>query len=103
MSLHRSREKARCVTLFSRCMLWFECHTRRTSRKRMAFISEISWRPTIGDPSFMGWFTVVAYAMAAALAALAGWGKPGGDSKLRGRRNRLWLAVAVVMVCLCIN
>jgi hypothetical protein len=69
----------------------------------MAFISELNWRPTIGDPSFMGWFTVVAYAVAAALAALAGWGNTGSDTQLRKQRDWLWLIVALVMAGLCIN
>jgi hypothetical protein len=69
----------------------------------MDFISEISWRPTIGDPSFMGWFTVAAYGVGAVLAGLAGWKKGGSDSKIHAREKWLWLAVAAVMAVLCVN
>jgi hypothetical protein len=53
----------------------------------------IKWRPEIGDPSFMGWFTVFAYAVAALLAWRA-WSV---------RRERIWLGTAVVMALLCVN
>ena len=69
----------------------------------MDFISELRWRPTIGDPSFMGWFTAVAYGAGAVLAALAGWRNTGSDSKLFARKDRLWLTIAFVMACLCVN
>jgi len=69
----------------------------------MGFISELQWRPTIGDPSFMGWFTVAAYAVGAALAAMAGWRPVDDEGELQGRRNWLWLAVAALMACLCVN
>lgn len=59
----------------------------------MDLILRIKWRPEIGDPTFMGWFTVFAYAVAALLAWRA-WSKG---------RERIWLAVAVGMVLLCVN
>ena len=59
----------------------------------MDLLLKIKWRPEIGDPSFMGWFTVFAYAAAAVLAWRA-WS--------RGRQ-RIWLAVAVGMALLCVN
>lgn len=71
----------------------------------MDFVSELRWRPVIGDPSFMGWLTVASYALGAVLAAVAAWSKareqpaPGGD----GREARLWLGVAMAMACLCVN
>ena len=42
---------------------------RPSSGPTMNFLKEIRWEPTIGDPTFMGWFTVAAYAVAALLAA----------------------------------
>jgi hypothetical protein len=63
----------------------------------------LRWRPAIGDPSFMGWFTVAAYAVGAVLAARASRAEACGDGELQGRRSRLWLAVAVAMACLCVN
>ena len=59
----------------------------------MNFLNEIDWRPVIGDPSFMGWLTVAAYAIAALLAARV-W---------LGNRDRVWLAVAAGMAALCAN
>lgn len=59
----------------------------------MDILLKIKWRPEIGDPSFMGWFTVVAYAIAALLAWRA-WA---------GRRQRIWLGVALLMALLCVN
>jgi hypothetical protein len=56
-------------------------------------MQEFRWRPKIGDPSFMGWFTVVAYGVAALLA---------GGVYLR-RKDRIWIAVAVGLAVLCIN
>ena len=69
----------------------------------MDFFSELSWRPTIGDPSFMGWFTVAAYGIGAALAALAGWKLAGSNDRIHRREKWVWLAVAVVMAFLCVN
>lgn len=74
--------------------------------KQSDFISELNWRPTIGDPTFMGWFTVAAYAVAGGLAAFAALasGRAGGIAhKSQGRRRGIWLAVAGLMMCLCIN
>jgi hypothetical protein len=70
---------------------------------RLDFISEIDWRPTIGDPSFMGWFTVAAYGIGAVLAGLAGWKKVRSDSKIHGPEKWLWVAVAASMAFLCAN
>ena len=59
----------------------------------MNFLNELHWRPTLGDPSFMGWLTVGAYAVGAILAARA-WFKS---------NDRIWLAVALGMAGLCVN
>jgi hypothetical protein len=61
----------------------------------MDLLLKIRWRPVIGDPSPMGWFTVFAYALAAVLAWRA-W--------LQHReRHRVWFGVAVLMALLCLN
>jgi len=68
------------------------------------FIAQIRWRPQIGDPSFMGWFTVAAYAAAAILCFIAALQGLGADDPKRNRRRRgLWLGAAVLMLILCIN
>ena len=59
----------------------------------MNFLNELRWRPEIGDPSLMGWFTVAAYAVA---AILAGW------VWLR-RKEKIWGIVALAMAGLCVN
>jgi hypothetical protein len=61
----------------------------------MDLLLRIKWRPEIGDPTFMGWFTVGAYLVAALLAWRAAKVEPNG--------RRLWLGVAVLMALLCIN
>jgi hypothetical protein len=59
----------------------------------MEFLLKIRWRPEIGDPSIMGWVTVLAYAVAAVLAWRAG----------SAGRERIWLGTAVLMALLCVN
>jgi hypothetical protein len=70
----------------------------------MGIESYMRWQPTIGDPTFMGWFTVFAYAVA---ALLAGWTaiKVGRDRVLEtGARVRtIWILVAILLAFLCIN
>jgi len=51
----------------------------------------------------MGWVTVAAYAVAAGLAALAGWKNAGGYSEIHRREKWLWVTVAAVMAALCVN
>jgi hypothetical protein len=68
-------------------------HHARDCRLGMHFLREIRWRPEIGDPSFMGWFTVFAYLAVAVLAARA-W---------QLKKERIWLAVALGMLALCVN
>jgi hypothetical protein len=65
--------------------------------------SELSWRPTIGDPSFMGWFTVVAYGFGVALAVLASSRSAASNDKIHRREKWVWLGVAGVMAILCVN
>jgi hypothetical protein len=68
------------------------------------FVSQIRWRPQIGDPSFMGWFTVAAYAVAAVLCFIAASRCPvAAEAAQARRRRRMWLGVAVLMSFLCIN
>jgi hypothetical protein len=57
------------------------------------------WRPTIGDPSVMGWFTVAAYVACAALAFWAARPQSANDH----RPVVFWGAVGILMVLLAIN
>jgi hypothetical protein len=68
------------------------------------FVSQIRWRPQIGDPSFMGWLTVAAYAAAAVLCFIAARRCPvAADAGETRRRRRMWLGIGVLMSFLCIN
>lgn len=59
----------------------------------MDLLLKIKWRPEIGDPSPMGWFTVFAYAAAALLAWRVG----------TLRRDRIWRGGALLLAALCVN
>jgi hypothetical protein len=56
------------------------------------------WNPGIGDPTAIGWITVLAYFSAALLCAAAQRRDPAGP-----RPRHFWLAVAVLLVLLGIN
>ena len=62
-------------------------------RPGMNFLNELRWRPEIGDPSLMGWFTVSAYAAGAILAAWV-WFQ---------RREKVWLFIALGTAALSAN
>lgn len=61
----------------------------------MDLLLRIKWRPGIGDDSALGWFTVLAYAVAACLALLV-WKKAATGRKI-------WFWVALLMALLCLN
>jgi len=65
-------------------------------------IDALQWRPTIGDPSFMGWFTVVSYFFVSILALKV----CRLNSKLfciSRQQKQFWLIVSLIMLMLCIN
>ena len=67
------------------------------------FYSAIGWHPTIGDPSFMGWFTVLAYFFAFCISLKV---YLTGDRRFHRnpqKQKLLWLVLAVLMLLLCIN
>lgn len=61
----------------------------------MDFIHELRWRPGIGDPTIMGWLTVVFYAIAAIAAFLS--------ARRAGQNRWMWWAVTALMSALCLN
>jgi hypothetical protein len=68
------------------------------------FVSQIRWRPQIGDPSFMGWLTVAAYGATAALCLRAAIRQTvAADTREARRLRRIWLGVAGLMLFLCVN
>jgi hypothetical protein len=65
---------------------------------------EITWTPGIGDPSFMGWFTVAAYLAAAALAWRAARAiRKHVPEEAQGRQPAVWTFVAALFLALAIN
>ena len=56
------------------------------------------WTPGIGDPSALGWFTVIAYLVGAWLCLSAAGGDPAG-----GRTTRLWRLIAMTLLLLGLN
>ena len=57
------------------------------------------WEPEIGDPTFIGWFTVVAYLVAALLC----WANAIRSRRVNRRAYVFWLWFSVFMVALGIN
>jgi magnesium-transporting ATPase (P-type) len=58
-----------------------------------------NWRPEIGDPSIMGWFTVASYFACAGVACLAAVRNRKRDDKAFA----LWVTIAILMAVLGIN
>jgi hypothetical protein len=72
----------------------------------MLWIAETTsegWQPGIGDPTFMGWFTVLAYAMAAWLCWRAATRSAQLPQPQRTPATRLWIGLAALFVLLAIN
>ena len=67
-----------------------------------SILLNIRWRPGIGDPSFMGWLTVAAYALAAILAWRAGQ-RAGRTPGTRPGSRTMWWLVCAFMLALCFN
>jgi hypothetical protein len=70
----------------------------------LAFTDADHWKPGIGDPTFMGWFTVFAYFVALVLAFRAARTAPfetGGPWKLTGRK--FWWFMTGLLLCMGIN
>jgi hypothetical protein len=63
------------------------------------------WRPGIGDPTVLGWVTVVAYLAACIGCALAAIREPmpDGSRRPRGRPSQFWLILSGLLLALGIN
>lgn len=64
---------------------------------------DVYWKPGIGDPSFMGWFTVFAYFAAAVLAVFTARAVARLPDPERGRQHVVWWAMVALLVALGIN
>ena len=81
--------------------------------RRIEFMAALVWRFGIGDPTPVGWLTVVAYAVAAACSAHAfltarasqlrlATADPGEASDQRAIKQ-LWFVISITMVVLAVN
>ena len=68
----------------------------------MEFIHQLRWHPVIGDPTPMGWLTVVAYAVAAFTAWLAARRAKRAPGTVGGS-HATWILVTILMILLCLN
>ncbi|WP_086934331.1 hypothetical protein [Agarilytica rhodophyticola] len=67
------------------------------------FFEKIEWSPGIGDPTFMGWFTVLAYFVCAYKSFSVVKFSDRIFHPPMVRQQRLWLVITCVMVALGIN
>lgn len=65
----------------------------------LAFSDTDGWHPGIGDPTVMGWLTVVAYFMTASLCWRAGQRSAGPRTKIRW----FWISLMGLLIALGIN
>lgn len=63
----------------------------------------VDWSPTIGDPSFMGWFTVVAYFYTAILASKLYLSSSRMFAEHAVQQKQFWLFMALILFVLGIN
>ena len=69
-----------------------------------AVIVDGHWEPGIGDPTPMGWFTVVAYGIACILCIRAAYEKPGGLAAIDTTKHAMfWFTLGIVMFIFTIN
>lgn len=68
-----------------------------------SFFEKIGWYPGIGDPSFMGWFTVFAYFITALLSLKVVSISNAIFARRRQRQKQLWIVTSSLLIFLCIN
>jgi MFS family permease len=69
----------------------------------LAELVDGQWRPGIGDPTVVGWLTVVAYLVAAVCCGRAAWREPTPGGRRRSRPAIFWLSLSAMMVLLGLN
>ena len=62
-----------------------------------------NWSPGIGDPTFVGWFTVMAYAAATITCYLLRGRFSSHADTLRRKERRYWGSMTGILLFLCIN
>lgn len=63
----------------------------------------IHWRPGIGDPTWIGWTTVVAYLIAAWLCVRAGWRTRNNPQRPAEKTTAIWFTFAASLFFLGAN
>jgi hypothetical protein len=66
-------------------------------------LDAIEWTPGIGDPTFVGWFTVFMYALAALYCYRVVKGANFIFESHKLKQKRLWFVLFIFMIFLCIN
>ena len=69
----------------------------------MAEVIEGRWRPAIGDPTVVGWVTVLAYLLASAACVRAAWREPMTGGRRRSKPSGFWLMLSAALFLLGIN
>lgn len=62
-----------------------------------------SWSPGIGDPTFVGWFTVAAYFVAALTCWRVRASSPDAEANVRRREHSFWMVLTAALLFLCVN
>lgn len=63
-----------------------------------------NWAPQIGDPSLMGWITVLAYLLSSGLSALVAISSDKYfDAHLQKKQCVFWFSISIILFFLCIN
>jgi hypothetical protein len=69
----------------------------------LAAVEDGRWKPGIGDPTVLGWVTVVAYLVAALCCFRAAWREVRTDNERPIRPATFWLVLCGLLVALGIN
>lgn len=69
----------------------------------MDYFERIGWTPTIGDPSLLGWFTVIAYVYTAYLSFQVIQNSRDIFPVALSRQKNLWLIITLIFTFLAIN
>jgi hypothetical protein len=69
----------------------------------VAAVENDRWKPGIGDPTVLGWITVVGYLIAALACFRAAWRETGGDGGRAARPAAFWLVLCGLLLALAIN
>lgn len=71
----------------------------------LAIIKNNIWYPTIGDPTFMGWLTVVAYLFTAILTGISVVNIPGNNFNQKEYRTNqfIWWLITFILLFLGMN